>query len=52
LKTNIFILKSFGKFEIPFLKSVLSSFDKKIYVVYDSDINNKNDSKSQERNQF
>lgn len=52
LQTNIFILKSFGKFEIPFLKSILSSFNKKIYVVYDSDINSKNDSANKKRNQF
>lgn len=52
LETNIFILKSFGKFEIPFLKLVLFLFNKKIYVVYDNDISRKNDNETQKRNNF
>jgi len=38
LESNIFIFRSFGKFEIPFLKLVFLLFNKNMYIVYDTDI--------------
>lgn len=52
LKTNIFILKSFGKFEIIFLLTLLKLFNKKIYTVYDSDISSSEIKKNNEWNSF
>ncbi|WP_168104881.1 hypothetical protein [Spiroplasma platyhelix] len=52
LETNVFILKSFGKFEIPFLLTLLRLFNKKIYTVYDSDISSSKTKKNNEWNSF